>query len=52
MQKLYLEMIIPLVLNMRYNKINRKSATFDNISFLIVEGECEEWCSTIVEICE
>ncbi|XP_024396324.1 uncharacterized protein [Physcomitrium patens] len=29
-----------------------RSATFDGISFLIAEGKCEEWCSTVVGICE
>lgn len=29
-----------------------RSATFDGISFLVAEGKCEEWCSTVVGICE
>lgn len=31
---------------------DRRSCTFDGISFLTAEGKCEEWCSTVVGICE
>lgn len=29
-----------------------KYATFDGISLLASEGKCEEWCSTVIGICE
>ena len=31
---------------------DRKSATFDGMAFLAAEGKCEEWCSTVIGICE
>lgn len=34
------------------SQMDTRRATFDGISFLVADGKREEWCSTVVGICE